>query len=374
MYYTDSSVMVVRKSKNDKVDNDNNSAKSNTDTGTADTSNTDTDSARRSLNVVDDVPLSTLHSCDELRSKRTRVQGVAGTLLLDFDIVCTEKRVLEVTDNLLIMSNKPDLHLKGVHFHVRRKAALTFMVPTLTMEIMEGVSGHLFTIEPQGSVEMNADQWVPSPENGTEVSTGRYEKIRTMRDRLPYRASDRPPTTTIYSCEQFPFELNPVVGVLIIEGDIVCKEKRTLVVDERAYLFSYMDEVHLEGVHFIVEENAALGIAVATLHVEKLERARTSRREAEEGRGRGGGGRILHPERTGISFKLVLWRYSSLLAARNTIESNRGFLEGGCSIHRVVRIACHASELVDDFRILLVALVLLAALFNVCLFPDKTRS
>lgn len=40
---------------------------------------------------------------------------------------------------------------------------------------------------------------------------------------------------------------------------------------ERAYIFSYMDEAHLEGVHFIVEENAALGIAVATLHVEKLE-------------------------------------------------------------------------------------------------------
>ncbi|CBJ28296.1 hypothetical protein Esi_0098_0037 [Ectocarpus siliculosus] len=97
------------------------------------------------------------------------------------------------------------------------------------------------------------------------------EKIRAMRDRLPYSSSDRPPTTTIYSCEQFPFDRNPVVGVLIIEGNIVCKNKRTLVVSERAYLFSHMDEVHLEGVHFIVEENAALGIAVATLHVEKLE-------------------------------------------------------------------------------------------------------
>ncbi|CAN0415294.1 unnamed protein product, partial [Ectocarpus sp. 8 AP-2014] len=48
------------------------------------------------------------------------------------------------------------------------------------------------------------------------------EKIRTMRDRLPYSSSDRPPTTTIYSCEQLPFDRNPVVGVLIIEGDIVC--------------------------------------------------------------------------------------------------------------------------------------------------------
>ncbi|CAN0073638.1 unnamed protein product [Ectocarpus sp. 13 AM-2016] len=106
MYYTGSSMMVVRESKNG---NDNNSIKSNTDTGTTDTSNTDADSARRSLDVVDDVPISTLHSCDELRSKRTRVRGVAGALLLDFDIVCPQKRVLEVADNLLIMSNKPDL-------------------------------------------------------------------------------------------------------------------------------------------------------------------------------------------------------------------------------------------------------------------------
>ncbi|CAN0288998.1 unnamed protein product, partial [Ectocarpus sp. 13 AM-2016] len=120
------------------------------------------------LNVVDDLPISTLHSCDELRSERTHVQGMSGALLLDSDILCTETRVLEVTDKLLVVSDKSNLRLEGVHFHVREHAALTFMVPTLMMEKLEGVSGQLFTIEPHGSVAMNADQWVPSPENGTE--------------------------------------------------------------------------------------------------------------------------------------------------------------------------------------------------------------
>ncbi|CAN0382810.1 unnamed protein product, partial [Ectocarpus sp. 12 AP-2014] len=49
--------------------------------------------------------------------------------------------------------------------------------------------------------------------------------------------------TTIKSCDRIPFGLTPVRGILIIEGDIVCKEKRTLVVSELALIFSDMDGV-----------------------------------------------------------------------------------------------------------------------------------
>ncbi|CAN0029874.1 unnamed protein product, partial [Ectocarpus sp. 13 AM-2016] len=76
--------------------------------------------------------------------------------------------------------------------------------------------------------------------------------------------------TTIKSCDRIPFGLTPVRGILIIEGDIVCEEKRTLVVSELALVFSDMDGVRFEGVYFRVEQNATLSFAVASLLVEKL--------------------------------------------------------------------------------------------------------
>ncbi|CAN0183403.1 unnamed protein product [Ectocarpus sp. 4 AP-2014] len=90
-------------------------------------------------------------------------------------------------------------------------------------------------------------------------------------DRLFYKDSGDIPMTTINSCDRIPFGLTPVRGILIIEGDIACKEKRTLVVSELALIFSDMDGVRFEGVHFRVEQNATLSFAVASLYVERLE-------------------------------------------------------------------------------------------------------
>ncbi|CAN0489042.1 unnamed protein product, partial [Ectocarpus sp. 12 AP-2014] len=121
------------------------------------------------LAVVDDVlPLHTLESCNELRFERTPIQGVSGVLLLDDDIVCTEKRILEVGQDVIVVSDKPDLRLKGVHFVVHEKVSLTFIVSTMVLEKIEGESGELFTVEPQGILAMSADKWSPSPEIGTE--------------------------------------------------------------------------------------------------------------------------------------------------------------------------------------------------------------
>ncbi|CAM9237912.1 unnamed protein product [Ectocarpus sp. 8 AP-2014] len=275
MYYTDSSVMVVRRSKSKTDKNDSSSTKPNTDT--------DTGSTRPSLSVADDVPLSTLHSCDELRSKRTRVQGVAGALLLDFDIVCPEKRVLEVTDNLLIMSNKPDLRLKGVHFHVRKKAALTFMVPTLAMEKLEGVSGQLFTIEPQGSVAMNADRWVPSPENGTEGSEKEAYTHFIPRTQVYPDASyiNRLPIRSLGSCDELPLDRNRLDGAVYVTGPIVCDEKRVIEIGQETVIFTRSPDLYLMGVHFLVRENAGLWISMGTMTVEALE-ASTAQGDSEE--------------------------------------------------------------------------------------------
>ncbi|CBN74704.1 hypothetical protein Esi_0037_0139 [Ectocarpus siliculosus] len=181
---------------------------------TATSTATESDRLTSGLAVVHDVlPLYTLESCNELRFERTPVQGVSGVLLLDDDIKCTEKRILEVGHDLIIVSDKPDLRFKGVHFVVQEKVSLTFMVATIVLEKIEilevghdliivsdkpdlrfkgvhfvvqekvsltfmvativlekieGESGELFTVEPQGVLAMSADKWSPSPDNGTE--------------------------------------------------------------------------------------------------------------------------------------------------------------------------------------------------------------
>ncbi|CBJ28306.1 hypothetical protein Esi_0098_0054 [Ectocarpus siliculosus] len=246
---------------------------SNTGTGITDSSDTDTDSARPTLPVVDGLPISTLHSCDELRSERTHVQGMSGALLLDFDILCTETRVLEVTDKLLVVSDKPNLRLKGVHFRVRKKAALTFMVPTLTMEKLEGVSGPLFTIEPQGSVEMNADQWVPPPENGTEASEKEAYTPFIPRTKVYPDASyiNRLPIRSLGSCDELPLDRNRLDGAVYVTGPIVCDEKRVIEISQETVIFTRSPDLYLMGVHFLVRENAGLWISMGTMTVEALE-------------------------------------------------------------------------------------------------------
>ncbi|CAM9809530.1 unnamed protein product [Ectocarpus sp. 12 AP-2014] len=246
---------------------------SNTDIGITDSSNTDMDSARPTLPVADDLPISTLHSCDELRSERTHVQGMSGALLLDCDILCTETRVLEVTDKLLVISDKPHLRLEGVHFHVREHAALTFIVPTLTMEKLEGVSGQLFTIEPQGSVAMSADQWVSSPENGTEAT----EK-ETYRHSIPRTQGypetsfiNRLPIRSLGSCDELPLDRNRLDGAVYITGPIVCDEKRVIEIGQETVIFTRSPDLYLMGVHFLIRENAGLWISMGTMTVEALE-------------------------------------------------------------------------------------------------------
>ncbi|CAN0338667.1 unnamed protein product, partial [Ectocarpus sp. 8 AP-2014] len=76
--------------------------------------------------------------------------------------------VLEVGHDVIIVSDKPDLRLTGVHFVVDEKASLTFVVAAMVLEKLEGESGELFTVEPQGVLAMSADKWSPSPDNGTE--------------------------------------------------------------------------------------------------------------------------------------------------------------------------------------------------------------
>ncbi|CAN0515398.1 unnamed protein product [Ectocarpus sp. 12 AP-2014] len=154
-----------------------------------------------------------------------------------------------------------------------------------------GDSEEFFTVEPQGHLGLFANEVGPVSEKGTPedlfsrlvvksggalVIEGRMScatSIMTIikADRLFYKDSGDTPMTTIKSCYRIPFGLTPVRGILIIEGDIVCTEKRTLVVSELALIFSDMDGVRFEGVHFRVEQNATLSFAVASLLVEKLE-------------------------------------------------------------------------------------------------------
>ncbi|CAB1118930.1 unnamed protein product [Ectocarpus sp. CCAP 1310/34] len=150
------------------------------------------------LAVVDDVlPLYTLESCNELRFERTPIQGVSGVLLLDDDIVCTEKRILEVDHDVIVVSDKPDLRLKGVHFVVHEKVSLTFVVATMVLEKIEGESGELFTVEPQGVLAMSADKWSPSPEIGTEEDVHSLVALKGGTFELDGKASFTASTMTI---------------------------------------------------------------------------------------------------------------------------------------------------------------------------------
>ncbi|CBN74686.1 conserved unknown protein [Ectocarpus siliculosus] len=160
-----------------------------------------TESARltSALAVVDDgLPLYTLESCNELRFERTPIQGVSGVLLLDDDIICTEKRILDVGHDVIVVSDKPDLRLKGVHFVVNEKVSLTFMVATIVLEKIEGESGELFTVEPQGVLAMSADMGSPSPDNGTEEDVHSLVALKKGgRFELDGRASFTASTMTI---------------------------------------------------------------------------------------------------------------------------------------------------------------------------------
>ncbi|CAM9276267.1 unnamed protein product [Ectocarpus sp. 8 AP-2014] len=115
---------------------------------------------------IDKFPSQKIHSCDELRSNGTRLEGV---LLITGDVVCQEERLLEITDELIILSEKPVLYLEGVRFHVKQNATLRFGVSTMHVEQLEGVSGAIFTVEPQGYVGLHANEQGPVPQDGSEV-------------------------------------------------------------------------------------------------------------------------------------------------------------------------------------------------------------
>ncbi|CAM9663667.1 unnamed protein product, partial [Ectocarpus sp. 6 AP-2014] len=115
---------------------------------------------------IDKFPSQKIHSCDELRSNGTRLEGV---LLITGDVVCQEERLLEITDELIILSEKPVLYLEGVRFHVKQNATLRLGVSAMHVEQLEGVSGAIFTVEPQGYVGLHANGQGPVPQDGSEV-------------------------------------------------------------------------------------------------------------------------------------------------------------------------------------------------------------
>ncbi|CBN74682.1 hypothetical protein Esi_0037_0106 [Ectocarpus siliculosus] len=162
MYYTDSAVFVVVEPSTDKNDNSN----SNSEAAGGSQGHS---AGLAQEQLQRELEASGLDlSCNELRFERTPVEGMSGVLLLDDDVMCKEKRILEVGHHVIVVSDKPDLRLKGVHFVVQEKASLTFIVATMVLEKLEGESGELFTVEPQGVLAMSADKWSPSPDNGTE--------------------------------------------------------------------------------------------------------------------------------------------------------------------------------------------------------------
>ncbi|CBN77255.1 conserved unknown protein [Ectocarpus siliculosus] len=115
---------------------------------------------------IEKSPSQKIHSCDELRSNGTRLEGV---LLITGDVVCQEERLLEITDELIILSEKPVLYLEGVRFHVKQNATLRFGVSAMHVEQLEGGSGAIFTVEPQGYVGLHANGQGPVPQDGSEV-------------------------------------------------------------------------------------------------------------------------------------------------------------------------------------------------------------
>ncbi|CAM9435686.1 unnamed protein product, partial [Ectocarpus sp. 12 AP-2014] len=115
---------------------------------------------------IERFPGQKIHSCDELRSSGTRLEGV---LLITGDVLCQEETLLEITDELIILSEKPVLYLEGVRFHVKQNASLRFSVSTMHVEQLEGVSGAIFTVEPQGYVGLHANEQGPVPQDGSEV-------------------------------------------------------------------------------------------------------------------------------------------------------------------------------------------------------------
>ncbi|CAN0029807.1 unnamed protein product, partial [Ectocarpus sp. 13 AM-2016] len=147
----------------------------------------------------------------------------------------------------------------------------------------QGVSGQLFTIEPHGSVAMNADQWVPSPENGaeaTEKETYRHSIPRTQGypetsfiNRLPIRS--------LGSCDELPLDRNRLDGAVYITGPIVCDEKRVIEIGQETVILTRSPDLYLMGVHFLVRKNAGLWISMGTMTVEALE-ASTAQGDSEE--------------------------------------------------------------------------------------------
>ncbi|CAB1100674.1 unnamed protein product [Ectocarpus sp. CCAP 1310/34] len=129
-----------------------------------------------SFDEIEKLPGQAINSCDKLRSGRTRMEGV---LLITGDIVCREERLLEITEELIILSQTPVLYLEGVRIHFKENAKLRFGVSTMRVEKLEGISGAIFTVEPQGYVGLYAHGQGPVPHDGSEEDTNSLVHVQT---------------------------------------------------------------------------------------------------------------------------------------------------------------------------------------------------
>ncbi|CAN0333793.1 unnamed protein product, partial [Ectocarpus sp. 8 AP-2014] len=94
---------------------------------------------------------------------------------------------------------------------------------------------------------------------------------RANRHQLSLEGMGHLPLTAIDSCDHLRFDRTTVLGILTIEGDILCEEQRTIEVTDKAVIVSNRKPVRFQGVHFHVHEKATLRFAFSTMLAENVE-------------------------------------------------------------------------------------------------------
>ncbi|CBJ26731.1 hypothetical protein Esi_0042_0101 [Ectocarpus siliculosus] len=120
------------------------------------------------------LPEAVVSSCDQLHSP---LMAAYGVVRVTGDIICEEKRVIQVKEEAILITEKPNLVTKGVHFRVRKDAALRISVRQMSIENIKGDTSPLLRVDPGGLLRLEIHDFGTPPEGGTMTDTNSRVRI-----------------------------------------------------------------------------------------------------------------------------------------------------------------------------------------------------
>ncbi|CAM9592132.1 unnamed protein product [Ectocarpus sp. 12 AP-2014] len=120
------------------------------------------------------LPEAVVSSCDQLHSP---LMAAFGVIRVTGDIICEEKRVIQVKEEAILISEKPNLVTKGVHFRVRKDAALRISVRQMSIENIKWDTSPLLRVDSGGLLRLEIHDFSTPPEGGTMTDTNSRVRI-----------------------------------------------------------------------------------------------------------------------------------------------------------------------------------------------------